>query len=158
MNQVEQAMRDGATKIELDKTDRNPSCNLVRYRMLAFPFRQFVVEQVKAPLQNAIVLANKLLNHKVGEPTKLNTIHPHSHILIDERDWFLAMEDNPGRSDLFRAAWNILIYEIEHDSYYKFRFNRILSRLVDKVNSGEWKFELYKPADDFCWKEFKEKV
>jgi len=121
--------------------------------MLAEPLRQFVIKLVKAPLQKAIQHANKLLVRAIGEPTRKNTIHPHSHILIDERDWFMSMEDNHGREELFRAAWNILIYEVEHDPYYGFRFNRILRRLVDKVNSGEWKFEPLKPADSFCWRE-----
>ena len=138
-----------------NKLNPNPGAGLLRYKMLAFPFRQFVIKQVKAPLYKAIILANKLLNSKVGEPTKQNTIHPHSHILIDERDWFLNMEDNPSRIDLFRAAWNILIYEVEHDRYYCFRFDRILARLVAKANEGKWRFEPHHPVDDSFWKEFR---
>lgn len=155
MNKAEIAFRDGASIINLNEPDPNPTSNLIRSKMLRFPWRQFVIERVKAPLESAIILANKLLNGKVGVPTKLNTIHPHSHILIDERDWFMSMEDNPSKEKLFRAAWNILIYEVEHDPYYGFRFNRILNRLVDKVNSGEWKFEPHKVSDDFNWKEEK---
>ncbi len=138
----------------LNQVDPNPMSNFIRPKMLAFPWRQFVIG-VKASLQKAVILANQLLMGKIGEPTKSNTIHPHSHILIDERDWFLSMEDNLGRAELFRAVWNILIYEVEHDPYYGFRFNRMLKRLVGKVNSGEWKFEPHKPSDDFCWRENK---
>ncbi len=137
----------------IERNDNIFGSILIRYRMLAEPLRQFVIKQVKAPLQRAIQLANKLLTKTIGEPTKKNCIHPHAHILIDERDWFMRMENNNGREELFRAAWNILIYEVEHDPYYGFRFNRILKRLVDKVNSGEWKFEPFKSADSFCWRE-----
>lgn len=244
IDQLERALKDGETTIEV-----KPKSRLIRYGMLAWPFREFVIYQVKAPLQKAIeneskrlikktgkvskdnpvyahseslidlkewflrmedntirapmfeaafnliiaklegvnsgrrgyvaektvVLAVKLLEGKVGEPTKLNTIHPHTHLLLDLRDWNMG-----GRTDAFyEACWNILIYEVEHDPYYGFRFNRLLSHVVDKVNarewvfgdykdkrfnhillrlvsmvnSGEWKFEPWKPADDFCWKE-----
>jgi hypothetical protein len=230
---------------------------LIRYGMLAWPFREFVIYQVKAPLQKAIenessrliektgavckdnpqyehseslielknwfmrmednegrapmfeaafnliiaklegvgnlnyfadkaaIVASQLLKMKVGEPTKINTIHPHTHLLLDLRDWELS--ENESEQAFFHAAWNILIYEVEHDPYYGFRFNRllgmivdkvnsgewvfgeyhteygirfnrILRRLVDMVNSGEWKFEPWKPADDFCWKERKLEV
>src|SRR3990172_10548448 len=136
-----------------------------------FGARGFMAEQ-------SVIVANKLLNIKVGKPTKLNTIHPHTHQLLDIRDW--DMEDE--KDGFFFAAWNILIYEVEHDPYYGFRFNRLLAkitervfsgewkfgdytstyglkfnkilrRFVDMVNSGEWQFEPYKPADNFCWKE-----
>jgi hypothetical protein len=133
----------------------NIQTRMIRWNMLAPPLRQFVIDVVKAPLQAAIIHANRLLNGKVGEPVKGNTLHPHSRQLIELRDWFMANEDNTDREELFRAAWNILIYEVEHDPYYGFRFNRILAKLVEKVNSGEWKFESHKPDDDFCWKEFK---
>lgn len=126
---------------------------MIRWNILAPPLRQFVIDVVKAPLQAAIVHANRLLNGKVGEPTKENTLHPHAHLLIDLRDWFMANEDNCDKEEMFRAVWNILIYEVEHDPYYGFRFNRILAKLVEKVNSGEWRFEPYKSDDDFCWRE-----
>ncbi len=126
--------------------------------------------------RRAIVLADWLLNSKVGAPTKQNTIHPHSRILIDERDYDIS-QCTPDEYTEVKSGWNILIYEVEHDPYYGFRFNRVLAkavaminsgewildndyhfgrvlqRLVDKVNSGEWQFEPYKEADSFCWRE-----
>ena len=53
---LEQAIRDGKTSI-----DFKPETNVpLTHRMLTFPFRNYVIKKIKAPLQEAIENSKRL--------------------------------------------------------------------------------------------------
>jgi hypothetical protein len=110
--------------------------------------RQYIIDKVKAPIVKALItLANRIQ----VEPTKLNTVHPNTHVLIDVWDKFLEMEDNGGRKAMFKAIRKIWIAEHEHDPYYRDRMNVIFEMLIEAVLEGRWK---PRPLDhpSYCWK------
>lgn len=124
---ISKAIRDGEPMI--DRTSGKQP-HLLSQVMLGWPFRNYVISKLKAPLQSAIEAFGKGL----PIPTKQNCIQRNSHILIDIRDKFLEHEDNPGRGDLFRYAFNMLIAEYEHDPYYRYRFDWFL----DQLRLSDW--------------------
>ena len=94
--------------------------------------RDFVINRVKAPLEKAIILAASL----IPEPRIENTYLPNTHRLMAYRDTFLKYETNQSKRKLFEASWKILIFEIEHDPYYRDRFNWLIEMIA---NDPEWK-------------------
>lgn len=119
--------------------------DFLKHTMLRPPLRQFVIDRVKDPLRRVIVSVGK----KIPVPTKENTAHPNSHILIDIRDKFFEYEDNPKREDMFRAALNMLIVEYEHDVYYRDRFNWF----IEEIGKRKWKPRRIKEPHPCYWKE-----
>lgn len=103
---------------------------LISHQMLKRPMRQYVIEKVKKPLLKAIVI----LARRYPEPTRGNTVHPNSHILLDIRDRFFGHERNKSRDELFRAIWKIFIDEYEHDPYYRQRIDGVL----EEVLKSDW--------------------
>jgi hypothetical protein len=114
------------------------------------------MEKIKKPMLKAIMI----LAGRYPEPTRENTIHHNTRILLDIQDKFFKYENNPyiakpksggapflGREDLFRAAFKILIVEYEHDPYYQYRFDWIL----EEINKSDW--EPRKIRREQCWKE-----
>jgi len=92
--------------------------------------RGFIVKH-KAVFEKAIIAFAKI----VPEPTKENTKYPNTHILMDIRDKFFELENNPGRKALFEAAWKVLIAEYEHDPYYRFRLDWVL----EEIQKSGWR-------------------
>ena len=106
--------------------------------------RRFVIDIVKAPLYQAIILAASLL----PEPTKENTERPNTHRLLDMEAKFFGHEDNPNRTKLYRAAWKIFIAEYEHDPAITYRLDYIFE---EQAKSG---WEPRPPGHpDRYWKE-----
>ena len=101
------------------------SHKLLNHTMLRGNLREYVINHVKAPLMKILIAIAK----RLPEPTKINTLSPNSHILIDVRDEFFKHENNPGRDGLFRAAFKILICEYEHDPYYRYRMDWMLEEM-----------------------------
>ncbi len=99
-------------------------------RMLSGKMRGFVIKHKGIFMKAIIAFANSLT-----EPTRDNVIHPNTLKLLDFQDRFFEYEDNPGREELFRAVFRVLIAEYEHDPYYHYRFDWLLEQIV---NSG-WK-------------------
>jgi len=126
----------------------NLTSNLLSRIILNTPFRQYFIEQVKAPLLESIIsLANEY-----PEPTRDNLEHPISLALLDIMDKFYSYEDNSGRIGLFRASGRLLIGEVEHDGYYRERLQFILEEIIRAILDGKWA-----PRDDgyptLYWKE-----
>ena len=98
--------------------------------MLGGDMREYIIQKVKKPLIKAlIVLANRY-----PEPTRDNVIHPNTLKLLDFQDKFFEYEDNPGREELFRAVFRVLIAEYEHDPYYHYRFDWLL----EEIAKSDW--------------------
>lgn len=105
--------------------------------------RQYFIESVKAPLRKTVVALGKLY----PTATKENTNWPNTQILIDAANYMLEHDKPSSRRDMIQAALNVIAGEVEHDRYYKFRFNKWLGRLMD---SG-WDFDMV--YVDSSWKE-----
>jgi len=126
----------------------NLTSKMVMHVILHTPLRQHFIERVKAPLLEAIVsLANKY-----PEPTKDNLQHPISLALLGIMCKFCSYEDNPGREGLFRAVGRLLIDEVEHDAYYRDRFQFILEEIIKSILDGNWSAR-GKDKPSACWKE-----
>ena len=123
--------------------------NLIGHQML-LTWRNYVIKIIKDPLRYAIVKAKtakdliKPLMAANGkflakmELKKGNTIYLNTHTLMDNKKKFLLYEDNPKRAKMFEAAYNVLIFEYEHDPYYHFRFDWVVEKIVEAILLGEW--------------------
>ena len=144
---IEQSMRDGEASI-----DFKPETNVpIAHRMLTFPWRGFVIQKVKAPLQRAIKNSNTLLQLApvllrsvkrlkdiFGEATKQNAIRPVALCLIEHKARFLSYENNPGRASLFGATYEIGITEVASDLYYEDRLNAEIEWIIEDILDGKW--------------------
>uniref|UniRef100_A0A6M3KU77 Uncharacterized protein n=1 Tax=viral metagenome TaxID=1070528 RepID=A0A6M3KU77_9ZZZZ len=119
--------------------------------MLNFPWRNYVIKKIKAPLENAIkdakritemasalVDAAALLFVKFGAITKGNTLYPNTHCLIEHKARFLAYETNRGKAPLLAAAYDIVAAENEHDNYYQTRLNVEIEFIIEDILAGKW--------------------
>ncbi len=172
-SKVDQAISNGATSVSFGK---DPD-ETFSHKMLTFPLRQYVIDKCKAPIHELLLKFAR----RWPEPTRQNCHHPNTLVWFDIWDKFLAMEDNPCRTDLFwalrrifllaledalgwasyilglkkpclRAIKKIFNAEYEHDhSYYGVRIDVILEMWLDEVLKGN-----YKPRSlDYpnqCWK------
>jgi len=98
--------------------------------------RQYIVEMFKWPMAKQLI---KLAGKVRIEPMLENTYHPISHVLIDIRDEFFDLENNPGRDGPFRAAFKVLIAVVESDRYYRWRFQWLVEQLLEAIIDGKWK-------------------
>jgi len=86
-------------------------------------------EKVNRAMYKALVL----LANRYEEPTHENVLHPNSHKLLDIRDKFFTWEDNPSRTNLFKAVFRVGIHKYE-DPYY----GRRLDWLVEMIVNSDW--------------------
>ena len=106
--------------------------------------REYVIKKVKAPLHKVLIL----VGGRLPEPTKENTLHPNTHILLDIKDKFFEYEDNPNRKALLEAGWKYFIAEYEHDPYYRYRFDWLIEQIIE----SDWKPRAI-GCPIVCWKE-----
>jgi hypothetical protein len=107
----------------------------------------FIVKIIKAPM---VVLLNQVAD-RLPEPTKEN-MHgcpPNTQVLIELRDEFFHLENNPGRHKAFKAIWNFVIFLYGYDGYYRHRIDWVIERLKSKTWQPRDK---YKPAH--FWREW----
>jgi len=111
--------------------------------------RQYVIEDIKAPMLDAIVALSgetgffrklrlifaiiKLIK-RFPEPTKENCVFPNSRRLIEIRDKFFELEGEASRVPIYRAIWKLLIVEYEHDGDKRHRIDWIL----EQIQQGKW--------------------
>lgn len=118
------------------------SHKFLNHTMLRGNLREYVIRHVKDPLRKILIAIAK----RLPEPTKVNTLQPNSHVLLDIRDEFFKHENNPahpegkfpGREEMFWAAWKIFICEYDHDPYYKYRFDWVIEQIVKAREEGTW--------------------
>ena len=125
----------------------NPSFLISTWALLT-SMRQYVIDEIKAPLQKAIEGAKTLFDiskellssvKKIPLITKKNTCFINTHILLDKRDLFLKYHYNPNRGKLIESAINMDIFEYEHDSYYAWIQDWWLIELAMDLAKGDWK-------------------
>jgi len=102
--------------------------------VLASPLRQFFIKKVKAPLMKVLVM----VAGRVPEITKENTTNINTHIMMNIFEDFFNHECNDGREAMFRAAFKIFLLEIEHDRYYRDRFNWFIEEIIKSILRHEW--------------------
>ncbi len=122
---------------------------LFSYKILRTDLRGYIIKRVKAPLMKVIVMvANRL-----PPITRENTRFKNTHTLMGIFDKFLELENNPGREDMFRAAFKLFLMEIEHDIYYRDRFNWFLEEIVKAILRGDWEERTNGQPSAPNWKE-----
>jgi hypothetical protein len=118
----------------------------LRSSMLFGKMRQYIIKKVKAPLMKVLII----MAGRLPEPTKENCTNPNSHILLDIRDRFFDLENNPGREPLFRAIFKIAICEYEHDPYYGYRMDWV----KEEMDKRGWNPRPQGRPRGIHWREF----
>ncbi len=120
-------------------------------KMLTYPYRSFVIKQVKRPLEKVIILVADRLVEKLGKVTRDNTIQRNNHILLDIREEFFKHYTNERKIPLMRSAWELLLAEYEHDSHYRWLFDWLILEIMEEIKNGNWTpIEEKFPQPD-CW-------
>jgi len=163
-------MYRGERVITLDSKTR-----LLSHTILAEPFRNFFIHKVKAPIMKALVkMVDKTIEKReAGVPlektplvkvvvaitkliptiTEKNTNYRDTHTLLPIIEKFFKYENNAGREDMFHAAFKLLLFEIEHDVYYRDRFNWLLEEIIKAILRGEWEERTNGQPNAPWWKE-----
>ena len=136
--------------MDIDSVWGRNSHKYLNHTMLRGALRPFIIKKVKDPLRKFLIF----IAGRLPPPTKINTLNPNSHILLDKMDKFLSLENNPHTNEMFRAAFKILICEYEHDPYYRARFDWMLEELVEEVMDGKWA-PRQNDAPRSCWGEIR---
>uniref|UniRef100_A0A6M3LPY2 Uncharacterized protein n=1 Tax=viral metagenome TaxID=1070528 RepID=A0A6M3LPY2_9ZZZZ len=114
--------------------------------------RNYIIDKVKLPLLNAIILTASLL----PKLTKDVTAEPNTHRLLEIRDKFFQCENTPSRNDFFKAIWKVLIWVYEHDGDYRYRIDWVIEQIVKIVNDGSWQPRPSNKPNKKYWREFDE--
>ena len=137
-----------------------PTEQLVSYWALFAPMRDYVVEHVKKPLQNAIEgaktisdVAGEIISFakKIPKIHKGNTSFYNTHILEDKTNMILGYHTNTGRQPLLENTFKVGIFEYEHDGYYAFIMDMVLIELAMELAKGNWVPRFTKFPIPHCW-------
>lgn len=137
-----------------------PKEPLVSYWALFGSKRDYVIKKVKAPLQKAIESGKTLFGisrevmsfvNKIPLLNKENTSFLNTHILIDKRELLLKYHRKSARHKLIESAFNLNIFEYEHDGYYAFIQDWLLIELAMELARGNWPPRFNKFPIEGCW-------
>ena len=115
-------------------------------------YRKQFTKLAKRPLRLALVK----IAARYPDLTKDILYHSNSHLLYGLMQEHMSHEKNPPRAEMIGAALKIGVIEYDHDIYYRRRFDRLLKKLVELVNSGKWDFDSGEPDTwpySHCWDE-----
>ncbi len=124
------------------------------------PMREFVITQIKKPLQNAIERATSLAEiagelfsaiKKIPALSKENTDFKTTDILLEMRDLFIQYHNNPGRQKLMESVFNLDIFEYDHDGYYAFIQDWAVIYLAMELAKGNYVPRFKKFPEPGCW-------
>lgn len=128
-------------------------CDKLGNRMLAGPLRDFVIKELKDPLNEMIIItAGKFLS-KFGGIKKEDLSHHNSFVLLEIFDDLLEHYINPNRKPLVKAGTTIIKYEYEHDAHWRWLMDKVLAELVEAVNSGKFLLDTEPIGNKGCWKD-----
>lgn len=130
-----------------------PMEDLLINRALTGKLREYVINTIKAPLYQAIILAAWLIEKKVGKITRETTVRVETHAVLDIRDWFFEHYILESRKKLFEAAFVLWAFEMEHDSHYREIGNLVMEQVFLKVQEGKWPLKVESFTQENCWKE-----
>ncbi len=108
------------------------------HRMLVGPLRDYVIESLKKPLVNVIILVGQRYRAKFGEITKDTVTFENTKVLIDFWDKFFEYDDDASRTKMFHALRDISVAESEHDFHYVFRFGFLIEAIIKAILEGRW--------------------
>ncbi len=131
--------------------------NLLISRMLTGKGRDFVIKVVKAPLEKALIRSVRLFIRFFGPVTKQNTVKHNTHVLLDLKEEFFESYINRSKMPLMQSAWELLLFENEHDSHYEWLLNWLVKRIAEERAKGNWKDLPEKFPEENCWRVIKEK-
>lgn len=133
---------------------KNPNLgNLLISRVLTGKGRDFVIRQIKAPLQKTLIRVVKLYIKVFGKLTKENTTKRNTHTLLDLEKEFFGHYVNETKTELMRAGWFLLEFENEHDSHYEYFIHWLLKRINEERAKGNWIDMPAKFPQQDCWKD-----
>ena len=127
--------------------------NLIINRSLTGKGREFVINLVKAPIEKALVTSVKLFIKAFGRVTKENSRLHNTHVLLDLRDEFFQHYTNRSRLELLDCAWELLIFENEHDSHYEWLFNWLTKRIAEERAKEDWIEPEKQFPQEGCWRD-----
>jgi len=119
-------------------------------KMLNGVWRNHVIEKFKYPLLRAIINAGNLLPDK---PTRGNCYEPNVLILMDIIDRFFERFYCKGRVELYRAALDLVLAEIEHDGVPLFAFNWFAEEIHKEIANGNWELNNGGCKQEGVWRE-----
>ncbi len=126
---ITQDFRDCKASIDLTKKqDKLPLSNW----MLTYPFRGYVINKIKAPLMKVLIMVAS----RLPEVTKENTTYEGTHVLMDICDKFFSYTST--REPMFRAAFKILLAEVEHDIFYRDVLHLFIEEIIKAILAGKW--------------------
>ena len=124
------------------------------------PMREFVITQIKKPLQNAIERATSLAEiagelfsalKKIPDLSKENTDFKTTDIIIDLKDLVRQYHNNPGRQKLIESVFDIDIFEYDHDGYYAFIQDFAVIYFAMELAKGNYIPRFEKFPEPGCW-------
>lgn len=127
--------------------------NLLISRMLTGKGRGIVIYLIKEPIEKTLIKSVRLFIRIFGEARKETTIRHNTHVVLDLKEEFFKHYINPTKMELMKAAWQLLAFEIEHDSHYEWLFNWLVDRVAEEKARGNW---VSKPAEfpqENCWRD-----
>jgi hypothetical protein len=128
--------------------------------MLYFPFRDYVINKVKAPLQRAIEGAKtfkEIIPTLIESARKLpkfnrdNLDHPNAKLISDILDKVVEYHNNPSRNELIRQACKLIKAEYAHDDYYAFFLDYVAVEIAIEILTGNYKPKNHKHPFPKCW-------
>jgi len=126
--------------------------SLLISRMLTGKGRNFVVEQIKHPIEKVLVKSVHLFISVFGRVKKEKTIKHNTHVILDLKQEFFQHYINPYRMELFDCAWELLAFEIEHDSHYEWLFDWLVKRITEEKAKGNWVETPQEFPQENCWR------
>ena len=115
-----------------------PKTRSLYYRMIWGPLRQWVVDILKKPLMDMVILTGKRFRQNFGEITKETVTYENSRVYIDVWEKFFQYENNPMRLKFFQALRDITVAENETDFYYAFRIHFFLEEFIKAILEGRF--------------------
>ena len=115
-------------------------------------FREFVIDEIKAPLESTLISIAKKFRGKIGEMRKDNTTQPLTHVLIDLKKEFFEHYCNNSKKELLDSGIDMLTWEVEHDPHYRWIFNWFYTKLKEEEAKGNWWVHIEPFPQNKCWR------
>ena len=112
-------------------------------RGVKVPIKRLILDLAREKVTEAVAIPQLVrLSFMYPTPTSDNVILKESKILVSLRDGFFAEGMASERDMLWKAAWNVTIDEVEHDSFYGNRFLWLVERLLGLERISKENLEL----------------
>ena len=128
-------------------------CDLIISKTLTGKGRGIIIRQIKWPIERTIIRSIKLFIKVFGRVTKENSRLHNTHVLLDLREEFFQHYTNPSKMELMNSAWELLVFENEHDVHYEWLFNWLVTRVAEEKAKGNYVEMPVGFPQEGCWKE-----